>query len=750
MAERILGPQGSKRRRRFLWVPMLVIAATALFLIASAQAVHDTGVFQLDGDATTSLNTTGAPAATDDWDKVCHQVTVTNDTSSSIPDQCTSVGDTASATAVAWSSDNLLSTGLPSQNASIFTGGGSKDPQDIDQWAWKDGSGGLPDKDNLQHAFAVRYSVNPTLPNAANPCPNGTGGAGQPAFDATKKCELLFFGSDRFDNSGDAQQGFWLLQNRITLGTNSVGGGQGFSGVHKTGDLLIISDFSNGGTTSTITVYSWDPSVSGNLKQLETSDNAKCTTVGGADAFCGIVNPSTVSAPWSFTDKSNTPSNGYLNGELYEGGINLSLLPAGFSSECFSSLESETRSSTSTTATLKDFVLTNFGDCTVKLSTQVDSASVNYGTAEHDTITVTGSQSSLTPSGSVEFFLCSFGTSDTTSLCDGTTGKTGTSLGSSTLSGSGKVATATSPATSSTLAPGRYCFRAEWPGDANYKPTSPATKFTEYGQTAGSNECFTVSKIPSSVTTQVHNASHANITNTSVVQGTTIHDNASVTGSGPTPTGTVTFTIYGSIDCTGSALTGTGVPTNPETGVSLNSSGVAESTAWTPAAGQYSYKASYGGDTIYSPASDSACEPITIINPSTTFSKSASPSVSTTVTYNFSETNDGSVPLNEPTAGSRTSLVQDNQCSTVTYLSGDSTTTGTAHVLDPGETWLFRCSKTYTGTRTFSNAATGHGIDPVGKDVTYCADPTAPPTGVRCDQDEHDTTSVVVSVTVGK
>src|SRR3954454_3451693 len=71
MTERILGPEGSKRRRRFLWVPTLLIACTALFVIASAQAVHDTGRFQLDGDAASGANTAGTPAASDDWDKVC-------------------------------------------------------------------------------------------------------------------------------------------------------------------------------------------------------------------------------------------------------------------------------------------------------------------------------------------------------------------------------------------------------------------------------------------------------------------------------------------------------------------------------------------------------------------------------------------------------------------------------------------------------------------------------------------------------
>ena len=51
MTERILGPEGSTRRRRFLWVPILLVACTSLFLIAGAQAVHNTKFFQLDGDA---------------------------------------------------------------------------------------------------------------------------------------------------------------------------------------------------------------------------------------------------------------------------------------------------------------------------------------------------------------------------------------------------------------------------------------------------------------------------------------------------------------------------------------------------------------------------------------------------------------------------------------------------------------------------------------------------------------------------
>src|SRR5439155_2393812 len=73
MAEKILGPHGSKGRKRFLWVPMLLIACTALLVIGNAQAVHDEGVYQLDGNAPAADNTETPvmPSATDDADSIC-------------------------------------------------------------------------------------------------------------------------------------------------------------------------------------------------------------------------------------------------------------------------------------------------------------------------------------------------------------------------------------------------------------------------------------------------------------------------------------------------------------------------------------------------------------------------------------------------------------------------------------------------------------------------------------------------------
>jgi hypothetical protein len=174
-------------------------------------------------------------------------------------------------------------------------------------------------------------------------------------------------------------QRFWFFQNSVGLGSNSVNGGTGFTGVHRTGDLLLISDFSNGGTTSTINVYSWDPTCAkatgttpgtcgdANLRILGTSTSANCATASAGDTFCGIVNPTNgTTAPWPFTDKSGNHS--FQQGEFYEGGVNLSVL--GLANLCFATVASETRSSTSTTATLKDFILGAFAPCGSSVTTQ--------------------------------------------------------------------------------------------------------------------------------------------------------------------------------------------------------------------------------------------------------------------------------------------------------------------------------------------------------------------------------------------
>src|SRR5689334_6363686 len=493
MARKVIGPTGSRRRRWLFLCTAVAAIAAAVLIIPSAFAVHNLGVFELDtGPHTLGGQTyTGANATsetTDDWDRVCYKVMQDS--------QCGSTTN-ASAKARAWATDRTIgSTGsvfTADPNASLFTGGGSKDPQDTNQWAWKDGAGGLPDKDNLQHAFAARYDVNSA---------NCTG--------TETSCDVLYFGSDRFDNSGDAQQGFWFLQNATATQYNNngtqtvcpqkIGGATGFCDpntgaavVHRDGDMLVISDFSNGGTNSTITIYEWctgSASSTGTcagqplgLHFLAGSNtaSAQCGIGSTDDPFCGIVNLTNgTPAPWPYTDKSGNHS--YLAGELFEAGIDLTNL--GLANECFSSVLSETRSSTSTTATLKDFVLAQFSPCHATLTTtQSTSAAVAPGTPVNDTATIVGNQATKYPTGTVTFYLCgptsgltSCTSTDTTKKLVGTGALAADNTTSATSNATSPNVNCASTATTgcstttgtSPLAPGDYCFLATWPGDTNY------------------------------------------------------------------------------------------------------------------------------------------------------------------------------------------------------------------------------------------------------------------------------------------
>jgi hypothetical protein len=546
---RIFGPPGEggdvdtgrgRRRRRGFQLAAIVSATLLLGLLAAlpAQAVHDTGSFELDGNAV------NGPAPGDDWDNVCHQVTHTD---------CSTTNDTTGATAVDWVAE-------PNPNATIFTGGGSKDPQDINQWAWKD-AGGLPDKDNLLHSFAARY---PT----------------------TSEGDVLFFGSDRFDNSGDAQQGFWFFQNSIGLGNNSIGGGSGFTGVHMNGDLLVISDFSVGGTTSTITVYKWDStckkttgSTAGscgdaNLRILQTSGAANCATAAPNDAFCGLVNPTNgTTAPWPYTDKSGNHS--YLQGEFYEGGVNLTTL--GLANLCFASVASETRSSTSTTATLKDFILGNFGHCGSTTTTQssvTGSTSIGTGSVSvSDSATVSVSGFS-TWHGTVQFHL---------------RGPIGSALETSTDIG-GPVAVSNSTptvqsATATVTAAGDYCWSAHF--------TSQTTGVGDSNDD-GTNECFTVTPVtPALPTTAGPDVVLGNpVTDTAALSGTSNQPGTPAINpstAGAPAGGTITFTLVKD-DCT-TLATGTG--TNPQS-VPVSGDGTYGPVSFTPdAGGTYHWKATY-------------------------------------------------------------------------------------------------------------------------------------------------------------
>jgi uncharacterized repeat protein (TIGR01451 family) len=111
-------------------------------------------------------------------------------------------------------------------------------------------------------------------------------------------------------------------------------------------------------------------------------------------------------------------------------------------------------------------------------------------------------------------------------------------------------------------------------------------------------------KAASSVSTDIHDASHNVVT--TVPAGTNVHDQATVTGSRGTPSGTVTFSWF-----TNGSCDGTPAATSAPVAVS---GGVADATAFAQAptsSGSFSFRAAYSGDDLYD-GSTGACEPLTV------------------------------------------------------------------------------------------------------------------------------------------
>jgi len=419
---------------------------------------------------------------------------------------------------------------------STYTGGSTKDFIDLPSWKWTAGS--VPPKDQLLDAFAARYG------------------------------NMLYFGSDRTANNGDSQMGFWFFQNPVT----PLPGGS-FGGTHKNGDVLVLSDFVNGGATTVIRVFRWHSPGGSSLGTLDliaggTTSPADCVgppAVSNGSPFCATVNNTTQTAPWPFTPKVGT-SGSFASGEFYEGGIDLSFLSLG--SECFSSFIAETRSSASVDAVLKDFVAGGFQHCgssvvtTPRNASNTATAQINLGDSISDYALITGTGGASTaPTGNMAFFVCT--PAEVTAnggTCSGTTGTQKGGLKSVTQIGS----TTNSEAQSDSFIPdvtGKWCWRGEYSGDSIYPGASDAS----------TGECFTV------VSVQAH---------IGTAQIWSVFDTATVTvdPAGGSVLGTVRYDLY-AVDCSGSpimsstkSISGTSPATAPASDTYPASGGVASNT----------------------------------------------------------------------------------------------------------------------------------------------------------------------------
>ncbi|MBI3913840.1 MAG: prealbumin-like fold domain-containing protein [Chloroflexi bacterium] len=287
----------------------ILLAGLAMSLSAGvALAVHELGLFELDGNAIKNTAT--------DWQNVYN--------------------GTSGALATAFVSS---ATEAPATDTSYYTGGGSKDVNDINQWQFTT-TDVAPDKDQITNAYAAAYSQNNNL--------------------------YLYFGADRFANDGDAQIGFWFFKNKITLNPANASGEGTFNGAHAVGDLLILSDFTQGGRISTIKVYKWVGSGGSDGPLNLLGNGFDCSTSPAGDGACALVNSAPTGSPWPFTPKSGSAGT-FPTGSFFEGGINVTQL-LGQSTGCFSTFLAETRSSQSPTAQLKDLAMGAFDLCAARIS----------------------------------------------------------------------------------------------------------------------------------------------------------------------------------------------------------------------------------------------------------------------------------------------------------------------------------------------------------------------------------------------
>lgn len=588
LSRTLIKKQPGRRWLKYIAAAGLLVAT--LVVAGIALAVHDLK-FQLDGDVIASTTThVGTETQVYDWDSLFNA-----DTS----EKALPAGFTASA----FSKD--FATKLNKQGATVFSTfdpttftTGSKDTLDINPGWQCASSNNVLSKNDIMNAYAVAYTQTATDPNPGH--------------------QILYFGLERNSNNGDANVAFWFLQGEVSC--DSSAGTASFQGHHADGDLLVVSAFTNGGGVSGIDVYRWnDPDGSGPIVgSLGTNSvghgvdcisgggtgggDPLCATTNGGDASTGGLNQA-ITTPWLTANTGDGLSHTLQPSEFFEGGVDLTSENLG--GHCFNTFVGDTRSSQSLTATIFDYALGQLGECDSTTTTSpVDATDTSQPPAtaipgdpadalvtvkDKTIVDVTGIN---TFSGSISWHICGPTASTSTALC--TSG--GVDVGSQNITADG---TFYSPTVRLTAA-GRYCFRAEFSGDA--------TAGVPGSSDSSSGECFTIAPRQPTLTTQATSgpvdfgqkiSDTVTLDNTAHKPGTGGPTGSLLAGSinpttlGGDATGNITVVAYGPNSCSTVAFTSGAIAASGNGSVG----GAGTAFEFTPAApGQYVFVAAYAGD----------------------------------------------------------------------------------------------------------------------------------------------------------
>jgi len=342
------------------------------------------------------------------------------------------------------------------------------------------------------------------------------------------------------------------------------------------GDMLVVYDFEGGGGAPVITLRRWVLSGS-----CEVGSKSPPCWGAATDLTAAGFAEAKVNVGSSVLDEI-APANETLNdSEFGEAGIDLTAAKVFTPGACesFGKAFAVSRSSgNSGTAQMKDLVGPapfTIANCSASIVTtpsagMTEATQVVPGQSVTDLAVVQGVNNAgtpPTPTGNVTFSICGPTAPNSTDLC--TSG--GTQVGSPKALADSSPPPGEASATSDSvntvanpLAPGRYCFRATWPGDTNYPPSSHAG--------SGNSECFVVTKLDTTTETTPSNGLGFPLSNP-VDLGAILFDKAVVKGTaaGGSPPGTVDFFVCDPSQVQGAAgeetcaTGGTALSGNPRT-----------------------------------------------------------------------------------------------------------------------------------------------------------------------------------------
>jgi hypothetical protein len=473
---------------------------------------------------------------------------------------------------------------------------------------------------------------------------------------------FLYLGWERLVNIGNANLDFEINQKTSpTFTANATGS---VTLVRTAGDLLVTYDFGGSGTP-TIGLSKWLTAAHGDsVANCTASNSLPCwgshVTVSSASSE-GAVNTGTISEPIA---------GGTLGAGLFgEAAINLTTAGVFAPGVCeaFGSAFIKSRSSSSFTAELKDFIapipvnISNCGSITINKVTQNAPAG--------DTTTFPYTTSNLTPG---TFTLAGGGTRVFSNLGQGTYG----------------VTEGTEPANWNFVS--LVCDTAEQINGTNVSISlSP-------GQNVTCTYTNHYTNSPTLATT---------LSATSVDVGSTVHDSATLTGASATAGGTVTYTVYTDNACSlGARDAGTKAVTN---GVVTDSNGLAFNTV-----GTFYWQAVYSGDANNNTATSPCTSEVLTVNqkqPTVSTAQNLIPNDAFTLSGGFNPTGSITFNLYAPTDATCSGTPALTETVSVASGNGVYSTSNTTFIASAEGTW--RWASSYSGDTNNHSATSACGVE---------------------------------------